>query len=121
MGLFKFLESLDNNIYLKLQVLQKDKVKDPWQLYNLYGKEFNDCIYAFLPNDEKMIEYYPSNILHNIQIPYELVVDISDKCFDFNDMKKFILNNLEYKAFIFNGEISREVIIIDPNIIEILK
>ena len=112
--------------YLKLQRGQFGNVDDCWD-FNSGTGQHGDGIYAFLYGDKAMTNYYTKNgeALHTFQIPKKYVKDLSSKNWDFWEAKKFIYDNQQYKAFIFKHighgiPTSKEVLITDPNIIEII-
>lgn len=111
---------------LKLQRGQHGEVKEPWDFHSGTGQH-GDGIYAFIFGDKPMAKYYTkdSEKLHTFQIPSRLVVDLSNKKLDFWEAKAFIFNNPQYKAFIFKHAgygipTSKEILITDPEIIEVL-
>lgn len=112
--------------YLKLQRGQIGIVDEPWD-FNFGNGQHGQGIYAFKFGDKPMIDYYTSRgeNLHTFQIPMKYVVDLSNKNWDFWDAKAYIYNNPQYKAFIFRHSgsgipTSKEILITDPSIIEIL-
>lgn len=123
----EFIKENSNGEYLKLQRGQIGDVDEPWD-FNYGTGQHGEGVYAFRYGDKPMINYYTSRgeNLHTFQIPKKYVVDLSNKKYDFWEAKTFIYNNPQYKAFIFkhNGHgipSSKEVLITDPNIIEIIK
>lgn len=121
-----FNESSDTK-YLKLQRGQTGEVEEPYD-FNFGTGQHGDGVYAFMYGDKSMINYYTSRgeNLHTFQIPVKFVVDLSNKNLDYWDAKAYIFNNPQYKAFIFRHighgiPSSKEVLIADPSIIEILK
>lgn len=134
MGLRKFVttmsEYLNENAdggYLKLQRGQIGEVEEPWD-FNYGTGQHGEGVYAFMYGDKPMIDYYTSRgeTLHTFKIPKKYFVDLSNKNWDFWDAKAYIYNNPQYKAFMFRhvGQgipSSKEVLITDPSIIEIIK
>ena len=119
-------ESTDGG-YLKLQRCQKGNVDDCLDLRTFNGQH-GKGVYAFLYGDKAMIDYYTSNgeTVHTFKIPSKYVKDLSKTNYDYLDAKKYIYNNPQYKAFIFKHighgiPTSKEVLITDPSIIEIIK
>lgn len=115
----------NNSEYLKLQRGQLGDVKSCWD-FNISNGQHGEGIYAFLYNDKPMIEYYTKRgeDLHTFQIPKKYVLDLSNKKYDYWNAKKIIFDNPQYKAFIFKHcgfgiPTSKEILITDPNIIEI--
>jgi hypothetical protein len=111
---------------LKLQRGQKGEVEDGWD-FNFVNGQHGEGIYSFYYGDKPMIDYYTKNgeNLHTFSIPKVYVKDLSHKKWDYWDVKKFIWNNPEYKAFVFKHSgpgipTSKEVLITDPKIITIL-
>jgi len=111
---------------LKLQRGQIGEVEDGWD-FNVVNGQHGEGIYSFYYGDKSMIDYYTKNgeNLHTFSIPKVYVKDLSHKNWDYWDVKKFIWNNPEYKAFIFKHSgpgisTSKEVLITDPKIITIL-
>lgn len=114
------------NEYLKLQRGQTGDVNEPWD-FNYVNGQHGDGIYAFMYGDKPMIDYYTSKgeKLHTFKIPIKFVVNLSNKSWNYWDAKTYIYNNPQYKAFIFKHvghgvPSSKEVLITDPNIIEII-
>lgn len=112
--------------YLKLQRGQFGDVVDVWDFNSGVGQH-GEGIYAFMYGDRAMIDYYTKNgeNLYTFQILMSYVADLSDKVREFWDIKTFMYNNPQYKAFIFKHQgvgipTSKEVVIIDPDIIELL-
>ena len=115
----------NNSEYLKLQRGQLGDVESCWD-FNVSNGQHGEGVYAFLYNDKPMIEYYTKRgeKLHTFQIPKKYVMNLSNKNYDYWDAKKIIFDNPQYKAFIFKHSgfgipTSKEVLITDPEIIEI--
>lgn len=120
-------EYLNENMYLKLQRAQRGDVEEPWD-FNYVNGQHGEGVYAFMYGDKAMIDYYTSRgeKLHTFKIPINLVIDLSNKKQDYWEAKEFIYKNPQYKAFIFRhvGDgipKSKEVLITEPDIIEIIK
>lgn len=116
-------EELNNSNYLKLQRCQKGQVEDVWDFNSGNGQHGNG-IYAYLYGDKAMEKYYCNNgeNVHTFKIDKKYVKDLSKTKLDYWDIKAFIYNNPEYKAFIFKHighglPTSKEVLITDPSII----
>ena len=113
--------------YIKLQRGQFGDVDDVWD-FNVVNGQHGEGIYAFKYGDKPMIDYYTKEgeTLHTFQIPKKYFVDLSNKNWDFWDAKEYMYNNPQYKAFMFRHSgsgvpTSKEILITDPNIIQILK
>lgn len=109
--------------FVQLQRCQAGDVNDVWD-FNIVNGQNGEGIYAFLANDTKMMDYYCKNgeNLHSFKIPKKYIKDLSKLNLDYWEVKKFIYNNPEYKAFIFRHAghgipSSKEVLITDPEII----
>ena len=109
--------------YLHLQRCQVGDVNDVWD-FNIVNGQNGEGIYAFLAGDTGMKNYYCKNgeNLHSFKIDKKYVKDLSKQKIDYWDVKKFIYNNPQYKAFIFSHSgheipTSKEVLITDPEII----
>lgn len=112
--------------YLKLQRCQKGEVTSNFDFNDGVGQN-GSGVYAFMYGDEEMRKYYSNQgeKVYNFRIPKKYVVNMSRKKWDFWDIKAFIFNNPQYKAFIFKHEghgipTSKEVLITDISIIELL-
>jgi len=123
----QFVNESSGGGYLKLQRGQQGDVEDCWDLREFNGQH-GKGVYAFLFGDKPMLDYYTQNneTIHTFQIPKKYVKDMSNKNWDYWDAKTYMANNTEYKAFIFRHSgsgipTSKEVLIIDPSIIEILN
>ena len=124
---FKSILNEDKSGYLKLQRAQPGEVNDKWD-FNIVNGQHGEGIYAFLYGDIPMNNYYTKNKenIHTFQIPIKYIADLSNKKWDFWDARAFIYNNPQYKAFIFKHvgpgiPSSKEVLITDPSIIQLLK
>jgi len=111
---------------MKLQRGQHGSVSDCWDLNSCNGQH-GEGVYTMLFNDTPMIKYYTKNneVLHTIEIPDNMVKDLSFKNWSYWEAKQFIYQNPKYKAFIFrhcgNGiPTSKEVLITDQSIITVL-
>ena len=78
--------------------------------------------------DRPMVEYYTKNgeQLHTMEVPDNLIKDLSFKQWDYWEAKAFMYKHPEYKAFIFQHSgtgipTSKEVLITDQSVITILK
>ena len=125
----QFINESSDSGYLKLQRGQKGEVNDCWDLRTFNGQH-GEGVYAFLYGDKAMADYYTSNgeTVHTFQIPKKYVKDLSTTNYkwDYWTAKKYMYDNPQYKAFIFKHvghdiPTSKEVLIIDQSIIEILK
>ena len=109
--------------YIKLQRCQSGEVNDVWD-FNVVNGQNGEGIYCFLYGDIPMKNNYCRNgeNLHTFKIDKKYLKDLSKLRLDYWEVKAFIYNHPEYKAFIFkhNGSgipSSREVLITDPEII----
>lgn len=118
-------EEIENmsSSYTQLQRCQAGEVNDVWD-FNVVNGQNGEGIYAFLAGDTPMKNYYCKNgeNLHSFKIEKKYLKDLSKSNLDYWDVKKFIYNNPQYKAFIFKHighgiPNSREVLITDPQII----
>ncbi len=118
----KLRESIDNQ-YLLLQRCQQGQIDDVWDFNSGVGQH-GDGIYAYLYGDKAMANYYCKNgeNTHTFKIDKKYVKDLSNTKLDYWDIKAFIYNNPNYKAFIFKHKgqgipTSKEILITDPSII----
>ena len=109
--------------YVQLQRCQAGEINDVWD-FNVVNGQNGEGIYAFLAGDIQMKNYYCKNgeNLHSFKIEKKYMKDLSNLNLDYWDVKKFIYNNSQYKAFIFKHvghgiPSSKEVLITDPKII----
>lgn len=117
----------ESSNYIILQRGQDGKVEDKWDFRILNGQH-GEGIYSFLYGNKKMIDYYTKDgeNLHTFKIPKKYLVNLSYKKWDYWDARKYIYNNPQYKAFMFKHSgydipTSKEILITDPSIIEIIK
>jgi len=121
------INNLFDSQYLNLQRCQAGEINDVWD-FRIVNGQHGEGIYAFLAGDKAMENYYCNNgeNLHSFKIEKKYVADWSKiphtNKLDYWDIKKFIYDNPQYKAFIFKHEghgipTSKEVLITDPNII----
>lgn len=109
--------------YLNLQRCQQGEINDVWDFKIVNGQN-GEGIYCFFAGDKSMQNYYCKNNenLHTFKIDTKYIIDLSKKNLDYWEVKSFIYNNPQYKAFIFNHSghgipTSKEVLITDPEII----
>jgi len=105
---------------------QTGDVEVVWD-FNSGGGQHGNGIYAFMYGDKAMTDYYCKNgeSLHTFKVPREYVVNLSQKNWDLWDAKAYIYNNPQYKVFIFKHQgagipTSKEVLITDPSIIQLI-
>jgi hypothetical protein len=116
------IKNISSN-YLYLQRCQAGEVNDVWDFRIVNGQN-GEGIYAFFAGDKPMKDYYCSKgeNLHSFKIEKKHVKDLSNLNLDYWDVKNFIYNNPQYKAFVFKHAghgipSSKEVLITDPQII----
>jgi len=116
------LENMSSG-FIKLQRCQSGEVNDVWD-FNVVNGQNGEGIYAFLDGDDKMRNYYCKNgeSLHSFKIEKKYLKNLSNLNLDYWDVKKYIYNNPQFKAFMFRHSghgipSSFEVLITDPEII----
>ncbi len=109
--------------FVQLQRCQAGNVNDVWD-FNVVNGQNGEGIYAFFADDKPMKDYYCKNDenIHSFKIEKKYIKNLSNLNLDYWDVKKYIYNNPQYKAFIFKHvghgiPSSKEVLITDPNII----
>jgi len=109
--------------FVQLQRCQAGNVNDVWD-FNVVNGQNGEGIYAFFADDKPMKDYYCKNgeNIHSFKIEKKYIKNLSKLNLDYWDVKKYIYNNPQYKAFIFKHvghgiPSSKEVLITDPNII----
>jgi hypothetical protein len=112
---------------MNLQRGQHGKVVDCWDLKYCNGQH-SEGVYTFFKGDVPMSDYYTKNkeLLHNLEIPDNLVKDLSYKKWDYWEAKEFIYKNNQYKAFVFRHSgfgipTSKEILITDQSIITVIN